>query len=190
MTLFKKKDYDKALASYEKAFEIRKSRDEELHPKTADLHGNIANSLLAKGDMEQAIEHYQEGFKIFKTLFLFEAHQSMNQMKDAAQKGEQEKPAEAAAPSQLLLLTSKQKIPLTDKLTIGRMEDNDVVLSESHVSRHHCSIQKLQGNFFLKDEDSTNGTFLNGKRIPPGTLVELHLLDTITIGTSELVQLV
>jgi hypothetical protein len=50
--------------------------------------------------------------------------------------------------------------------SIGRMPDNDVVISDGSVSRRHCAIVvHAQGGCEIHDTASKNGTFLNGKRI-------------------------
>lgn len=50
-------------------------------------------------------------------------------------------------------------------ITIGRKPDNDIVIDNMAVSSHHAKLT-LQGNsYVVEDLQSTNGTFLNGKRI-------------------------
>lgn len=58
-----------------------------------------------------------------------------------------------------------QFIPLTESLSIGRYADNDLALGDPHVSANHARIYWLRGSWYLEDLGSTNGTFLNGKRI-------------------------
>ncbi len=84
------------------------------------------------------------------------------------------------------LVFNKKKIELVTKITIGRESDNDVVIDSKLASRHHCSIQKIKDAYFLKDENSTNGTFLNGSRIPSDKFVRLNLGDKITIGSENI----
>ena len=64
---------------------------------------------------------------------------------------------------------------------------NDVVVDNKLASRHHAVIQKIKEAYFIKDEKSTNGTFINGRKIPEGKYVKLCLGDKITIGTASLV---
>jgi len=49
--------------------------------------------------------------------------------------------------------------------TIGRAEDNDLVVDDRWVSRYHAQIHREQGRYVVVDQDSRNGTLVNGKRI-------------------------
>lgn len=53
-----------------------------------------------------------------------------------------------------------------DRTTLGRHADNDIVLSNPAVSGHHC-VFELHGlaDVFVEDLGSTNGTFVNNKRV-------------------------
>ena len=85
------------------------------------------------------------------------------------------------------LMFNKKKINLVAKMTIGRSPDCNIVIDNKLASRLHASIQKIKDVFFIKDENSTNGTFLNGKRIPNDKYVKLNPGDKITVGTVNLV---
>ncbi len=52
-----------------------------------------------------------------------------------------------------------------DTITIGRAPDNDVVLDSPVVSRHHAVVRREDGRFFLRDLNTPNGTFVNGRRV-------------------------
>lgn len=59
-----------------------------------------------------------------------------------------------------------KSLPLNgDLLTIGRWPDNDIVLPDRMVSRHHAQIHKVGDEYVLEDLESTNGTFINGARL-------------------------
>jgi pSer/pThr/pTyr-binding forkhead associated (FHA) protein len=48
---------------------------------------------------------------------------------------------------------------------LGRAIDNDVVIADASVSRHHASIGPHNGGFALRDLGSQNGTFVGGQRV-------------------------
>ena len=69
-------------------------------------------------------------------------------------------------------------------LTIGRRDDNEVVIDDPSVSGHHAKIDSLGDQFVLIDLKSKNGSFVNEQ------LVDSHWLnhgDVITIGGHSLV---
>lgn len=50
-------------------------------------------------------------------------------------------------------------------VSIGRRKDNDLVIDiTKKISRNHCSIHQKDGKYYLIDEESTSGTFLNNKK--------------------------
>jgi len=51
------------------------------------------------------------------------------------------------------------------EVTIGRIQGNDVVLPKSNISKKHARIVRNDGGFVVIDSKSTNGTYVNGKRI-------------------------
>jgi adenylate cyclase len=70
--------------------------------------------------------------------------------------------------------------------TIGRNDQNTIVLNDDGVSRYHALIQSSgPGCFLITDRNSSNGTFVNGSRIPAPAMLESG--DRITIGSRELV---
>jgi len=70
-----------------------------------------------------------------------------------------------------------------DKISIGRSNDNDLILPDNTVSRHHAEIQKRKNDYFLADLGSYNGTRLNGKSIQEGFLKHD---DNVQIGSNKL----
>ena len=71
-------------------------------------------------------------------------------------------------------------IPIRSDLTIGRKEGNSIVLLDQHVSGNHAEIIVRNNKLYLGDLHSTNGTFLNGKKI--SGKVQLSNKDEIKIG--------
>src|SRR5579859_5339238 len=60
--------------------------------------------------------------------------------------------------------------PLGQKLTIGKAPDNDLVLGDDTVSRHHCELTRMPDGIHVKDLGSTNGTRVQGARVQEATL--------------------
>ncbi|MDR1552074.1 MAG: FHA domain-containing protein [Prevotellaceae bacterium] len=70
-------------------------------------------------------------------------------------------------------------------ITIGRNSGNNVVINDSLVSKNHCQIIRDDyGNFSLVDNNSTNGTFVNGQR--RHGQIRLNSSDIIRIGNTTL----
>ena len=67
----------------------------------------------------------------------------------------------------------------TTVLTIGRLQDNDVVLNHPQVSAHHARLLREGEGYRLTDLDSTNHTYVNGLRVT-SQLLDAH--DEIRIG--------
>ena len=67
-----------------------------------------------------------------------------------------------------------------DSATIGRSPDQDLVLKEAFVSRRHALITRQSGDYELVDQNSSHGTYLNGKRIARASLKSG---DTLQFGS-------
>ena len=74
--------------------------------------------------------------------------------------------------------------PLKEINVIGRASECDISLAAAHLSRRHAQLQIIDGMLFVKDLDSANGTFLNGKRVAEARVKrgdELRF-DALTFG--------
>lgn len=70
------------------------------------------------------------------------------------------------------------------RMTIGRARDNDLVLDDGKVSRHHARVMPRHGTLVFTDLGSTNGSWVNGARVAEVALGEG---DQIEIGETVLV---
>lgn len=78
-----------------------------------------------------------------------------------------------------------KEIPIEKEiLTVGRKPDNDIVIDNPAVSGHHCKIFKQGEGFYLEDLDSTNGTYVNEKRVMKAGL---HDNDVVGLAKHALV---
>ena len=68
--------------------------------------------------------------------------------------------------------------------TIGRATGADFIVDATMVSRVHCRLTAGAGEIELEDLDSTNGTFVNGKRVDKRARVKAG--DRIGVGRVEL----
>ena len=80
------------------------------------------------------------------------------------------------------------KIILGERLSLGREVDNDVVLMDPKVSRHHAVLQRQGEAYLLVDQGSRNGTYVNEERLIGPVLLKKD--DKITIGGSDILVLV
>ena len=102
---------------------------------------------------------------------------------DRPLKGEAERADETASPSvaihslRLVLSGSAYVIELTrPDLVLGRHSGCDVRLPLPDVSRRHCRFAHQDGSWTVYDLQSTNGVFLNGKRVTAAPLKERDIL--------------
>lgn len=70
-------------------------------------------------------------------------------------------------------------IEMRGRITVGKSPDNAVVFEEGSISGHHCEFVGSAMGFKLNDLGSTNGTFVNDKRVQTHDLVDN---DNVTIG--------
>lgn len=73
-----------------------------------------------------------------------------------------------------------------DSIAIGRAPDNDLVLNDPLVSRHHARLTQKGNRYILRDLDSRDGTYVNGEKLAPAVPRDLQPGDCMSIGDREL----
>lgn len=73
-----------------------------------------------------------------------------------------------------------KKTLINGKLSIGRARGNHIVIPDPYVSGWHAQIEQQGGELYLVDLDSTNGTFVNGKKVKGK--VKLKPKDSVAVG--------
>lgn len=68
------------------------------------------------------------------------------------------------------------------QVSVGRLSDSDIVISNPYVSRRHANVQLRDGDYYVIDTGSTHGTFVNGVRI---TERRLRHGDRISLGRDQ-----
>lgn len=74
-------------------------------------------------------------------------------------------------------------IPVRSTISIGRKEENSIVLIDQHVSGNHAKLLIKNEILFIEDLNSTNGTLVNGRKI--SGRVKLYSNDIIMIGNTK-----
>jgi FHA domain len=69
-------------------------------------------------------------------------------------------------------------------ITIGRVPASDIVIDDNYASGKHARVYGSDGSVYLEDLNSTNGTYVNGRRV--STRAELRPDDLVRIGDVEL----
>ncbi|MCH2110247.1 MAG: FHA domain-containing protein [Polyangiaceae bacterium] len=68
----------------------------------------------------------------------------------------------------------------SDEISVGRVQGNQIVLPKGNVSKRHARILRREDRFIVTDLQSTNGTYLNRRRIDQATIVRSG--DKIYVG--------
>jgi len=78
-----------------------------------------------------------------------------------------------------------RRFPLGDRpVSVGRHSDNKIVIGGTLASRFHCLFWAKQGRAFVRDLNSSNGTFVNGRQV---TTAELSPRDVVNVGDTQFV---
>jgi pSer/pThr/pTyr-binding forkhead associated (FHA) protein len=86
------------------------------------------------------------------------------------------------APADIAISLRSIYLSQTKVITIGRQEGADLSIQHSSISRRHAEISYANGQYVLRDLASTNGTFLNDKRVEPASVHRLNANDSLRFG--------
>jgi hypothetical protein len=77
-------------------------------------------------------------------------------------------------------------VPGGKRLSVGRVSDNELALNDASVSKIHAALtMNVQGTLLVADTGSTNGTFINGRRISYGEARQIEEGDVVGFGDVE-----
>jgi len=102
-------------------------------------------------------------------------------------------PAEPASPWSIKANHSalnNRVYPISTKTVLGRSNDCDITLSVTHLSRKHAELNVVANKLVVKDLDSANGTYVNGKKVKEETLrkgdeLRLDTLSFTVMGPAD-----
>ena len=83
-----------------------------------------------------------------------------------------------------LTMNGRRRVLTERRVVLGRSKECDVQVPDANVSRRHAELRQEGSSWWIVDLDSTNGTEVNGKRVPRAKLADG---DRITLGSTELV---
>ena len=101
-------------------------------------------------------------------------------------------PATPSGIASTLLVTSGPKeggeieLEPDQQFTIGRSSDSSLVVRDDVTSTHHARLMLWNDQWMIQDLDSTNGTFVDGKRVSIPTPIPLNTPITVGSTTFEL----
>lgn len=102
-----------------------------------------------------------------------------------------DKPQDVAITARATMPDGAQEIKLMfrpggRRINVGRVADNDIYLNHPSVSKIHASIvMNREGTLLVADTGSTNGTFINGRRIAYGESRQIEEGDVVGFGDIE-----
>ncbi|GAC1319962.1 MAG: DUF3662 and FHA domain-containing protein [Chloroflexota bacterium] len=91
-------------------------------------------------------------------------------------------PLHSAPATPNIILDGRSYAVLRSPTKVGRLPDNDIVVNDKRVSRHHAEFHRQGSRWTMRDSGSTNGTAVNGKVVKEAVLKPG---DTISLGGLE-----
>jgi transcriptional regulator with GAF, ATPase, and Fis domain len=97
---------------------------------------------------------------------------------------------------QALVLSGKSKgtsLRVGERLRIGKAPDNELVLLDDTVSRHHCELLRAEGGVLVRDLGSTNGTRVQGAKVSeavvqPGAVLQVGEVEIVLRATVRSIE--
>jgi pSer/pThr/pTyr-binding forkhead associated (FHA) protein len=75
------------------------------------------------------------------------------------------------------------------EIFIGSGDSSDIIISHQGVTRRHLKISIVNDQYYVTDQGSTNGTFINEERLIPGRRVEFTSFFPVRLGSNVLLSL-
>jgi hypothetical protein len=177
--------------------EIIKELEHEVLAAAIDHINDHRYRTLATIKIETEVDIFTTGISVDPTFGEFE--EELRQADEARRAATLEKPHrspfEKTPPVNLIARVTigneAREIPLDlvpggKRVSVGRVSDNELALNHASVSKIHAALtMNLQGTLLIADTGSTNGTFINGRRISYGEARQIEDGDVIGFGDVE-----
>jgi FhaA, N-terminal domain/FHA domain len=163
---------------------MARARREHYHLVARPTVHLIADVRVPRGDVQVAAAVVDDaGDRVPEVRAISPSAQTMV----LARPGHEVAPPDSATRAYLLVRTQGAPLVRFDLgsalISVGRASDNDVIVDDPEVSRHHCQLKLQHGAYSFADLGSRNGSWVNGQ---PVSEVALGPGDSIMIGSTEI----
>ena len=175
--------------------EVTKRLETDVLAAAIDHINDSRYRTLAPVKIETEVDIFTTGISVDPTFGEFEAElqrRDLEQKLGPAGKGARaETKPEVIVNARVTLPEGSREIELGftqggKRLNVGRGTDNDLYLNHTSVSKIHAALKMdSQGTLLVADTGSTNGTHINGQRIPYGEARPISEGDLVAFGDVE-----
>ena len=177
--------------------EIIKELEHEILAAAIDHVNDHRYRTMATMNIGTEVDIFTTGISVDPTFGEFE--EELKAADEAKRAGELETPhrstlEKVAAVSLIARITIRdhaREVPLDlipggRRLSVGRVSDNELSLNDASVSKIHAALtMNAQGTLLVADTGSTNGTYINGRRIAYGEARQIEAGDVVGFGDVE-----
>lgn len=177
--------------------EIIKELEHEVLAAAIDHINDHRYRTLGTMKIETEVDIFTTGISVDATFGEFE--EELRQADEARRAAKLEKPHRSPFEktsavnliARVILQDKAYEVPLAlipggKRLSVGRVSDNELSLNDASVSKIHAALtMNLQGTLLVADTGSTNGTFINGRRISYGEARQIEDGDVVGFGDVE-----
>jgi len=177
--------------------EIIKDLEHEILAAAIDHINDHRYRTLATIKIETEVDIFTSGISVDPTFGEFEeelrqADEAKRALKlEAPHRSPFEKIAAVDLIARVTIRNEAQEIRLAlipggKRLSVGRVSDNELSLNDASVSKIHAALMmNPQGTLLVADTGSTNGTYINGRRISYGEARQIEDGDVVGFGDVE-----
>jgi hypothetical protein len=177
--------------------EIIKDLEHEILAAAIDHINDHRYRTLAPAKVETEVDIFTTGISVNPTFGEFE--EELRQADEAKRAAKMEVPhrspfekvPDVNVTARVTMRDNVKEVPLVLKpggrrLSVGRATDNELSLNDASVSKIHAALtMNQQGTLLVADTGSTNGTYINGRRISYGEARQIEDGDVVGFGDVE-----
>src|SRR6266853_2366797 len=175
--------------------EVTRRLETEILAAAIDHINDSRYRTMAPVKIETDVDIFTKGMSVDPTFGEFEEELKQRDLErklgSEANAARKESKAEFAFIARVTLPEGSREIPLTfiaggRRVNVGRGTDNDLYFNHSSVSKVHAAVRMdSSGTVLVADTGSTNGTHINGVRIPYGEARPIAEGDVVAFGEVE-----